>query len=108
MGRFAPAETVTGTVKSIQHITASLENATQNVSITAVSDVNKAVSYQCWRKHKVGGGAGTDVKARSGHHTTTAQGRLTSTTNVALILIIWIFGLVIHLHINWNLSRISY
>ena len=87
MGRFAPAETVTGTVKSIQHITASLgSNATQNVSITAVSDVNKAYLISAGESTRSGGGAGTDVKARSGHHTTTAQGRLTTTTNVALTI----------------------
>ena len=43
MGRFAPITTTTGTIKSIQHITATMSNnATVNITISAVSNTNKA------------------------------------------------------------------
>lgn len=83
MGRFAPTQTTTGTVKSIQHIGATLSsNATQSITITAVSNINKAYVISNGESTRSGGGAGYDVKARSGSFSSQGGARLTSTTNV--------------------------
>jgi len=83
MGRFAPTQTTTGTVKSIQHIGATLSlNATQSITITAVSNINKAYIISNGESSRMGGSAGNDVKARSGSARSEGGARLTSTTNV--------------------------
>ena len=48
MGRYAPAETISGTVKSIQHISTTVSESGTNadISITAVSATNKAYIVQ--------------------------------------------------------------
>ena len=85
MGRFAPAETVTGTVKSIQHITASLgSNATQNVSITAVSDVNKA--YLISAGESTRSGVELELMSKLDLDITQQHKEDASTTNVALTI----------------------
>ena len=85
MGRFAPTQTTTGTVKTIQHIGATLtSNATQNIAISAVSSTNKAYIISNGESTRSGGGAGFDVKARSGHFSSEGGARITSTTNVAV------------------------
>lgn len=85
MGRFAPTQTTTGTVKGIQHIGVSIpRNATQNISISAVSSLNKAYIISNGESTRMGGSAGNDVKARSGSARSEGGARLTSTTNVAV------------------------
>lgn len=82
-----PAPTVSGTVVGIQNIGATLtSNATQNVSISAVSATNKAYIISAGESTRSGGGAGYDVKARSGSFSSEGGARLTSTTNVAITM----------------------
>ena len=82
-----PAPTVSGTVVGIQNIGATLtSNATQSVSITAVSATNKAYIISAGESTRSGGGAGTDVKARSGSFSSEGGARLTSTTNVDITM----------------------
>ena len=55
-----PAPTVSGTVVGIQNVGATLtSNATQNVSISAVSATNKAYIISAGESTRSGGGAGS-------------------------------------------------
>lgn len=85
MGRFAPITTTTGTIKSIQHITATMSNnATVNITISAVSNTNKAYIISAGESSRQGGAAANDQAARTGHGTSTGGAYLTNTTNVAV------------------------
>ena len=85
MGRFGIGETLTGAVKSVQHISGTRgSNGTTNVSITAVSNTNKAYIVMASQSSSQYGNAGTDVQTRSGGADSMFGVRLTSTTNVAV------------------------
>lgn len=85
MGRFAPTTTTTGTVKSIQHVSATMTNdGTVNITISAVSNTNKAYIISAGESSRRGGAAANDQAARTGHGSSTGGARLTNTTNVAV------------------------
>ena len=84
MGRFKTAQAVSGTVKSIQHITTAVNEGGTNtdISITAVSDVNKAyVVENSGMAGHYGGFEYSNRDVSSGNSSKPAV-YLTSTTNV--------------------------
>ena len=85
MGRFGVSSVVPGSVKSIQAISASRgSNGSTDVTITAVSNTNKAYIVMASQSSSQYGNAGTDVQTRSGGADSMFGVRLTSTTNVAV------------------------
>ena len=83
MGRFGASGNLEGSIKSIQHFSQSVaKNTTQNVTITAVSNTNKA--YVVTSQQSTGCGGYEYAETRSGMAMSNAGTRLTSTTNVAL------------------------
>ncbi len=85
MGRFGVGASLEGVVKSIQHISGTRgSNGTTNVSITAVSNTNKAYVIMASQSSSQYGNQGNDVPERSGGSDSLFGVQLTSTTNVAV------------------------
>ncbi len=87
MGRFAPAETVSGTVKSIQHISTTVSESGTNsdIAITAVSATNKAYIVQSSESANHYGGFEYSNRDVSSGNSTTPEAYLSSTTNVKVL-----------------------
>ena len=87
MGRFGIGETLhrCSEVSSAYLWNKRFKNGTTNVSITAVSNTNKAyIVMASQSSSQPYGNAGTDVQTRSGGADSMFGVRLTSTTNVAV------------------------
>lgn len=81
MGRFGVSSVVPGSVKSIQAISASRgSNGSTDVTITAVSNTNKAYIVSNTTTASLAGYH--DPVTRSGSYISPVSARLTSTTNV--------------------------
>jgi len=91
MGRqLLPKPAISGTVKSVQHISQALSvGSTTNtdVSITAVSNINKAYIIHNGDTGSSFGAEGSDVRDRSSVGDTTLSVQLTGTTTVNVAVV---------------------
>lgn len=84
MGRFAPAQTVTGTVKSIQHASRSIStNNNYTITISAV-DTSKSIINSTGSFVHYAGAQGNDVRDRSGGQSSPARASFYDSTNILL------------------------
>ena len=86
MGRFAPAQATSGTVKSIQHFTQTIgSNGNYTISMTAV-DTNKSVINGTGGFAHYAGAAGNDVRDRSGGASGGARVGFSSSTSLNVVV----------------------
>tara|TARA_Y100001937_G_C7089510_1_gene316999 strand:- start:936 stop:1271 length:336 start_codon:yes stop_codon:yes gene_type:complete len=84
MGRFAPVQATTGTVKSIQHASRSISN-NNNYTITISSvDTNKSIINSTGSFFHFSGAQGNDVRDRSGGQSSPARASFQDSTNILL------------------------
>jgi hypothetical protein len=86
MGRFAPEAAVTGTVKSIQHVSQAISsNNSYTPSISAV-DTNKSIINSTGGFANFRGAQGGDVIDRSGSASSPARVSFNSTTSLSIVV----------------------
>lgn len=82
MGRFAPEESVTGTVKSIQHITQAISSNGQYYPAISAVDTSKAIINSTGGFANYRGAQGGDVVNRSGSASSPARVVFHNTTSL--------------------------
>ena len=82
MGRFAPEEGVTGTVKSIQHITQAISSNGQYYPAISAVDTSKSIINSTGSFANYSGAQGNDVNERSGAQNSPARVVFHNTTSL--------------------------